>query len=142
MIEQQLNDETRSTFLQMGLISYRVTLHKAWKACKEHTLQLIGPIRKLRRKSIIMNTDRVLLTFRMSYERTGYFKRSLWKTGRSFMNLKSSARPGKPYWRGRLSTVDLLILSSLKSALFMFRFFTLNKLPLWGGQQYWAIPLS
>ncbi len=78
MIEQQLNDETRSTFLQMGLTSYKVTLHKAGKACKEHVLQLIGPIRKLRRKSIIMNTDRVLLKFKIP---------------------KSSSSLGKPYSR-------------------------------------------
>jgi hypothetical protein len=34
--------------------------------------------------------------------------------------------PGKPYWRGRLSTVDLLVLTSLNQLLFTFKiFFTL-----------------
>ncbi len=39
----------------MGPMNYRVTLHKAEKACQGQTLQLIGPICKLRRKCSAVN---------------------------------------------------------------------------------------
>jgi hypothetical protein len=56
-------------------------------------------------------------------------------------------RDGKPYWKGRLSTVDLLVLTSLNQLLFLFVLQTIftflqNKLPKWGGHLYWAFPFS
>jgi hypothetical protein len=52
---------------------------------------------------------------------------------------------GKPYWRGKSSTVNLLVLTSLDQLIFILNIFLLmlqNKLPLWGGQLYYAFPLS
>ncbi len=43
--------------LRIGPISQSVTYIQAGKSCQRQTLQLIGPIRKLRRKRSIMNTD-------------------------------------------------------------------------------------
>ncbi len=51
----------------------------------------------------------------------------------------------KSYWRGRLSTVDLLVLTRLDQLLFYWKYYIpllQNKLPKWGGQLYWAFPFS
>ncbi len=48
---------------------------------------------------------------------------------------------GKPYWRGRISTVDLLVLISWDQLLFNFPFLQMNQSEL-GGQTYWAFPFS
>ncbi len=53
--------------------------------------------------------------------------------------------PGKPYWRGSMSTLDLLVLTSLYQLLFKekLNFHCLqNNLSVWGGQLYWAFPFS
>jgi hypothetical protein len=42
--------------LQMGPISYSVTLNKSEKICQGQALKLIGPIHKLQRKSSVVNT--------------------------------------------------------------------------------------
>ncbi len=52
---------------------------------------------------------------------------------------------GKPYWRGRISTVDLHVLSSLDQLLFILKIlftFLQNNPPQWGRQPYWAFPFS
>jgi len=47
-------------------------------------------------------------------------------------------KPGKSYWRGRLSTVDLLGLTSLDQLLFILLFTILLIKLLWlAGQLYW-----
>ncbi len=49
------------------------------------------------------------------------------------------------YRRGRLSTVDLLVLTSLDQPLLILKmlfYFLQNELPQWGGQLYWAFPFS
>ncbi len=54
-------------------------------------------------------------------------------------------KTGKTNWRGRLSTVDLLALTSLDQLLLKLKtFFTFlqNELPKWGVQLYWAFPFS
>jgi hypothetical protein len=43
-------------YLQMGPMSYGITLHKAVKACTGHTLKLIVPNHKLQRKGSVVNT--------------------------------------------------------------------------------------
>jgi hypothetical protein len=59
----------------------------------------------------------------------------------SFLTLLS----GNPYWKGRLSTVDLLVLISLDMLLLLLqKLFTIlqNKLTYGGGQLFLTIPFS
>jgi hypothetical protein len=59
--------------------------------------------------------------------------------------LPANIRPGNLYWRGRLSTVDLLVLTSINQLIFRLKIFLpvlQNKLPNRGGQVYWALPFS
>ncbi len=51
---------------------------------------------------------------------------------------------GKSYWRGKLRTVDLLVLTSLNKYLLILKiiiYFLQNKIPKCGGQLHRAIPL-
>ncbi len=55
-----------------------------------------------------------------------------------------TAPSGNPYWRGSLSTVDVLVLTSSDKLLLYWKYnfnlsFLQNKL---GGQPYWAFPFS
>ncbi len=55
------------------------------------------------------------------------------------------APAGKPYWRGRIRTVDLLVLTSLDQLLFKLKLnflFLQNNLSLLWGQLHWAFPFS
>jgi hypothetical protein len=63
----------------------------------------------------------------------------------SYLWARSNVCPRKSYWRGRLSTIDLLMLTSLDQLLFMLKIlftFLQNKLTQWGGQMYCAFRLS
>jgi hypothetical protein len=48
---------------------------------------------------------------------------------------------GNPYWRGRLSTIDLLVLTSFWWWKSLFTYLR-NMWPCWGDQSYWAFRLS
>ncbi len=74
---------------------------------------------------------------------TQCYKADTWKL--FTFSVVPSIIPGNPYWRGRLSTVDLLVLTSLDQPLLkMLTLFTYkqNKQPLSVGQPYWAFPFS
>jgi hypothetical protein len=51
---------------------------------------------------------------------------------------------GKPNWKERHSTIDLLLLTSFKNLIFilnvLFDFYTMQA-PPWGDEPYWAFPL-
>jgi len=52
-------------------------------------------------------------------------------------------KPGNPNWKGRISTVDLLLLTSSNLLLFILKLhfsFLQNNLSQWGGQLQWAFP--
>jgi len=52
---------------------------------------------------------------------------------------------GKSYWKGSPSTIDLLGLTNLDGLVLHWKcwsYFLQNNLPWWGGQLYWAFPLS
>ncbi len=57
----------------------------------------------------------------------------------------SIPQPGKSIWRGRLSTVDLLVLTSLNHLIFKLKIlftFQQNKLPWYGRLWYRSFPLG
>jgi len=63
----------------------------------------------------------------------------------AFGIFKTWQKAGSPNWRGKLSTDDLLSLTSLdKLPLILLTLFTFSRSKrfLWGGQQYWAVPFS
>jgi hypothetical protein len=61
-------------YLQMGPMSYRVTLHKAEKACQGQTLQLIEPICNLQRKcsSIFVSPKIIFKTLNLQMRPMSY----------------------------------------------------------------------
>ncbi len=52
---------------------------------------------------------------------------------------------GNPYWRGKISTIDLLVLTSSNQLLLILKLYfshLQNNLSYCGGQSYWAFPFS
>jgi len=59
------------------------------------------------------------------------------------LNMLRWEKAGKSHWRRRISTVDLLVLTSLNQLLFIMQIlftFLLKKLSYSGGQPYWTFP--